>query len=104
MGWHYFLQLAMCVRVYDILIVILIFIPSTLLHKSGISSRHYPTDDVPTFQRDSVEWIPSYEKPNQRSSQRSSLMDYVFGTLSLPLRAAVESVPKHTASYRLVIQ
>jgi hypothetical protein len=85
---------------YDLLFVLLIFIPSTLLQKEGASSHHYPTEDVPTFQRDSVEWIPSYEKPNQRSSHRSSLMEYVFGTQFLPLREAVESIPRHTASYR----
>jgi hypothetical protein len=89
---------------YDLLIVVLIFIPSTLLHKREASSHHYPPEDIPTFQRDSVEWIPSYEKSNQRSFHRSSLMEYVFGTRSLPLRAAVESVPRHTSSYRYVIK
>lgn len=90
----------MWLRMYDLLIVVLIFIPSTRLQIRGASSRHYPPEYVPTFQRDSVEWMPSYEKPNQRSSHRSSLMEYVFGTQSLPLRAAVESVPRHTSSYR----
>jgi hypothetical protein len=82
------------------LIVVLVFIPLTLLQRRGASSHHYPPEGVPTFKRDSVEWIPSYEKPNQRSSHHSSLMEYVFGTRSLPLRTAVESVPRHTSSYR----
>lgn len=100
LSWHYSLQRAMSFQTYDLLIVVLIFILSTLLQKRGASSHHYPPEDVQTFQRDSVEWIPSYEKPNQRSSHRSSFVGYVFGTQSLPLREAVESVPRHTSSYR----
>jgi hypothetical protein len=93
---HCFFQTAM----YSWPVVILLCVAPALLCSGAASSRHFPSGDVPTFQRDSVEWIPSYDKPNQRSSLRSSMTEHVFGTRSLPLRAAVESVPRHTASYR----
>ncbi|PSN52638.1 hypothetical protein C0J52_08812 [Blattella germanica] len=85
------LKVAMWLQV----LAVLALVPSTLLLEGRKSSRHFPLLEVPTFQRDSVEWIPSYEKPFQRGSHRSSsLTDYVFGTRSLPLREAVESVPE----------
>jgi hypothetical protein len=98
---HSLLPLPLCLlqtAMYSLPVLVLLCVPPALL-----SSRHFPPDDAPTFQRDSVEWIPSYEKPNQRSSLRYSMTEHVFGTRSLPLRAAVESVPRHTASYRWVV-
>jgi hypothetical protein len=95
-----FLQIAM----YSLPVLILLCAQPVLLYSGAQPNHHYPSEEVPTFQRDSVEWIPSYEKPNQRSSLRSSLREHVFGTRSLPLRAAVESIPRHTVSYRYVVQ
>jgi hypothetical protein len=97
---HGLLQATMWPHLYKLPVLILLCVPPSLLYEGAASSRHYPPEGVPTFQRDSVEWIPSYEKPSQRSAQRSSLTEHVFGTRALPLRAAVESIPRHSASYR----
>ncbi|KAJ9583495.1 hypothetical protein L9F63_022158, partial [Diploptera punctata] len=43
-----------------------------------------------------VTWLPDYSF----GTQRSSLVEHVFGTRSLPLREAVESIPRHSASFR----
>ena len=96
---HCFLQTAM----HSLPVLILLCVPPSLLDSRAGSSLHFPSGDVPTFQRDSVEWIPSYEKQNQKSSLRSAMTEHVFGTRSLPLRAAVESVPRHTVSYRWAV-
>nr|XP_023029162.1 probable chitinase 10 isoform X1 [Leptinotarsa decemlineata] len=51
--------------------------------------RHAPPLNVPTFRRDSVEHVP--EADRDRSSPYLKYEE--FGTKSLPLRTAVESVP-----------
>lgn len=53
--------------------------------------EHVPELDVPTFRRDSVEYVPQSEALLDRSSAYTRLAEY--GTKNLPLRAAVERVP-----------
>lgn len=52
---------------------------------------HIPPAWVPTFLRDSVEQVPHMLRAADRSSAYTEIN--TFGTKSLPLRAAVETVP-----------
>lgn len=52
---------------------------------------HLPSSSVRTFLRDSVEKVPVFS-PSDRSAAYT-LSEPEFGTRSLPLRVAVESVP-----------
>nr|WNT43924.1 chitinase 2 [Monochamus alternatus] len=54
-------------------------------------SEHVPPLDAPTFRRDSVEHPPIFDRYTDRSSYYTVLEEY--GSRSLPLRAAVESIP-----------
>lgn len=53
-------------------------------------SQHVPPLDAPTFRRDSVEHAPVFDQYVDRSYYT---VYEEFGSKSLPLRAAVESIP-----------
>ncbi|XP_050304967.1 probable chitinase 10 isoform X2 [Anthonomus grandis grandis] len=55
-------------------------------------SRHIPSTNVLSFRRDSVEHVPEVE-PSYSIKKGSYMTLEEFGSKSLPLRAAVESVP-----------
>ncbi|ENN70443.1 hypothetical protein YQE_12947, partial [Dendroctonus ponderosae] len=65
-------------------------------------SEHVPSLETPTFRRDSVEHIPE----EVSSSMKASYMSLEeFGSKSLPLRTAVESVPDISSnSHRLPLR